>query len=250
MTHLRALPKLFLVQAMLYLREPIAAFFTLLFAPLLLILMGFIFGNEPRPEIGGVGYLDAYLPAYAAIVIGIVGLVGMPIETTNRRELGVLRRFRATPLRPFVYIVSEVLVYFAMTLLGILLLFLLGITVYQVQFAGNLLVMGAGICLSTAAFLALGYVLVGLAPSPRAVTVIGNILLYVMVYLSGGTVPLEVMPEAVKTVTRFIPLTYVVDLLRGLWAGESFGEHLLEIAVLAGITLVGTFIAALTFRWE
>lgn len=250
MTYLRALPKLFVVQAKLYLREPIAAFFTLLFAPLLLVLMGFIFGNEPRPEMGGKGYLDVYLPAYAAIVIAIVGLIGMPIETTNRRELGVLRRFRATPLRPFVYIVSEVLVYFAMTILGILLLFLLGTTVYRVPFEGNALAMTAGIILSIAAFLAMGYVLVSLAPSPRAVTVIGNILLYIMVYLSGGTVPLEVMPEAVQNVTRFIPLTYVVNLLKGLWVGETLADHLLDIAVLAGITVVGTIIAVLFFRWE
>jgi ABC-2 type transport system permease protein len=144
----------------------------------------------------------------------------------------VLRRFRATPLRPLAYIVGDVLVYFAMTVLGVLLLFLLGTTVYRVRSDGNLLAFAAGMCLSTAAFLALGYVLAGLTRSARAATVIGNVLLYLMVYLSGATVPLEVMPAAVRSATRFIPLTYVVALLRGLWFGEALGEHFTEIAVL------------------
>ncbi|MBK8990059.1 MAG: hypothetical protein IPM39_29025 [Chloroflexi bacterium] len=77
-----------------------AVFFTLLFAPLLLVVMGFIFGNEPMPMFGGLGQLDVYAPTYAAIVIAVVGLTAVPIETSARRDAGVLRRFRATPLRP------------------------------------------------------------------------------------------------------------------------------------------------------
>ena len=250
MSQIRPLRKLIIVQAKLYLREPIGVFFTLLLAPLLLIMMGFIFGNDPVPMFGGRGQLDVNIPTYAAIVIGVVGLVTVSIETSGRREAGVLRRFRATPLRPLTYIASDVLVYFAMTTLGILLLFLLGRTVYQVQFDGSPLTLVAGICLSTAAFLALGYDLASLAPNARVATVVGNVLFIPMMVLSGTTLPLEMMPEAVHNVSRFIPLTHVVTLLRGLWFGESFGEHVLEVAVLGGILLVGTIIAAWTFRWE
>jgi len=239
-----------IVQTRLYLREPIGVFFTLLLAPLLLIMMGFIFGNDPVPMFGGRGQLDVNVPAYAAIVIGVIGLVTVPIETSGRREAGVLRRFRATPLRPLTYMAGDVLVYFAMTALGILLLFLLGRIVYQVQFYGSLLALMAGICLSAAAFLALGYVLASLAPNARVATVVGNVLFFPMMILSGTTLPLEMMPETVYNVSRFIPLTHVVTLLRGLWFGESFSEHLIEVAVLGGVLVGGTIIAAWMFRWE
>lgn len=247
---MRALKKLVIVQTKLYLREPIGVFFSLLFAPLLLILMGFIFGNDPVPMFGGRGQLDVNVPAYAAIVIGVVGLMTLPIETSSRREAGVLRRFRATPLRPIIYMAGDVLVYFMMTVLGILLLFLLGRTVYKVQFDGSLFILTTGICLSAGAFLALGYVLSSFAPSTRVVTVVGNVLFVLMMILSGTTLPLEMMPTAVLQVSRFVPLTHVVTLLRGLWFGESYGEHLIEVAVLGGILVAGTIIAARTFRWE
>src|SRR5512136_2131269 len=97
------LRKLAFVQAKLYLREPMSAFFTLLFGPSLLLLLGFIFGNEPGPATGGLGYLDQSVSAYMAMIIAIVGFTAVPITTAIRREAGVLRRFSATPLRPLTY---------------------------------------------------------------------------------------------------------------------------------------------------
>jgi ABC-2 type transport system permease protein len=105
--------KLTLVQAKLYLREPMAAFFTLLFGPSLLILLGFIFGNDPDPMLGGLGYLDRSVSGYMAMIIGIVGLTAVPITSATRREAGVLRRFSATPLRPLTYFLTDVLVPFS-----------------------------------------------------------------------------------------------------------------------------------------
>ena len=243
--------KLTVVQAKLYLREPMAAFFTLAFGPFMLIILGAIFGNEPDPMFGGgLGYLDMSVPAYMAMIIGIVGLTAVPISAAIRREEGVLRRFSATPLRPLTYFLTDVLVPFLMTLLGILLLVLVGVVVFKVRFEGNILSLLAGIILGSCAFFSLGYALVGLIPSARAVVVIGNVVLYPLMIFSGAMVPLEVMPDMVLTISRYLPLTHLVALLRGLWFGMGWGETLVEVAVLAGIAVVGTVIVARTFRWE
>jgi len=242
--------KLTIVQAKLYLREPMAAFFTLLFGPSLLLLLGFIFGNEPSPATGGLGYLDQSVAAYMAMIIAIVGLTAVPISAALRRESGVLRRFSATPLRPLTYFLTDVLAPFLMTLVGILLLVLVGAVVFGVRFEGNLFSLLAGITLGAWAFFALGYALVGLIPSARAVIVIGNVVLYPLMIFSGAMVPLAVMPEAVRTISRFLPLTHLVALLRGLWFGQPWGDLLTEVAVLGGMGIVGTLIVARTFRWE
>ena len=92
--------------------------------------------------------------------------------------------------------------------------------------------------------------LAGVAPNARVATVMGNVLLFAMMFLSGTTLPLEVMPEGVRNASRFLPLTRGVTLLRGLWFGESLGEHLVKVAVLAGVLVGGTTMAAGTFRWE
>ena len=242
--------QLTLVQAKLYLREPMAAFFTLLFGPALLLLLGFIFTNAPDPMLGGRGYLDLAVPAYMAIVIGIVGLTAVPISAANRREAGVLRRFSATPLRPLTYYLTDVLVPFLLTLLGILLLVLVGMIVFGVRFEGNLFGLLVGIVMGACAFFSMGYALVGLISSARAVILIGNVVLYPLMIFSGAMIPLEIMPDVVRTISRFLPLTHLVALLRGLWFGQAWGNLLTEMAVLAGVTIVGMVITALTFRWE
>jgi ABC-2 type transport system permease protein len=242
--------KLTIVQAKLYLREPMAAFFTLLFGPFLLILLGFIFGNVPDPMLGGLGYLEMAVPAYMAMIIGIVGLTAVPISSATRREMGVLRRFSATPLRPLTYFLTDVLVPFVMILLGILLLVLVGRVVFNVRFEGNPFGLLAGISLGAFAFFSLGYALFGPVSSTRAVVLIGNVVLYPLVIFSGAMVPLEIMPDIVLTISRFLPLTHLVALLKGLWFGRGWGDLLTEVAVLAGVAIVGMLIVARTFRWE
>jgi len=247
---MRALWKLTLTQAKLYLREPVATFFTILYAPMMLVLFGTIYGNEPEPLFGGRGTMDVSVPAYIGLIIVTVGLMSVPIGVATRREAGVLRRFRATPLRPSLYLAADVLVYFLMTLLGVALLVLVGEVAYHVRFEGSILSVIAGFTLGTLSFFALGYLIAGLAPTARIAQTVGMVAAFPMMFISGATIPLEVLPEGVRSAARFIPLTHVVTLLKGLWFGEGWDKHLTEVIVLAGLLLVGVVVSAKTFRWE
>ncbi|GAG59073.1 unnamed protein product, partial [marine sediment metagenome] len=128
---MKSLFKLTVVEMKLYLREPIATFFTLAYAPMLLLLFGFIYGNEPATHFGNRGFIDIMLPAYVALIIVTVGLMSVPIATAEDREKGVLRRFYSTPASPAVYLFSNIFVYYLMSLAGVILLFLVGKFVYN-----------------------------------------------------------------------------------------------------------------------
>ena len=94
---MRGFRKLTLVNLKLYLREPIATFFTLAFPPLMVVLFGAMYGNDPTPMFGGYGSMDISMPGYTAMILGTVGFLGVPITISGYRESGVLRRFQATP---------------------------------------------------------------------------------------------------------------------------------------------------------
>jgi ABC-2 type transport system permease protein len=145
---------------------------------------------------------------------------------------------------------GDALAGFAMMVLGVTVLFLLGSVGYGVSFHGSIPALIAGVFLSASAFLAVGYVLAGFLPTARVATLVGNVLVYPMVILSGSVVPHQIMPETVQNIARFVPLTHVVTLIRGLWSGNHMGEHILEISVLAGLIILGAALAAWTFRWE
>jgi ABC-2 type transport system permease protein len=71
-----------------------------------------------------------------------------------------------------------------------------------------------------------------------------------MLILSGAAWPRELMPTTVQKISAFLPLTYVVNLLRGLWGGEAWGRHLMDIGVLAGMLVLGILVSIKSFRWE
>jgi ABC-2 type transport system permease protein len=247
---MRTFLKLAIVQTKLYLREPMGVFFTLLFGPLMLIMMGFIFGSKPQELLSGLSQLDVSVPTFSALIVGITGLMSIPIGTILRREMGVLRRFSATPLKPITCFLTDILAPFLVTLLGVGLLVAMGMLVYQVRFEGNWLSFIAGVCFGTLSFFALGYGLSGLFKTARVYTILGNVIIIPITILSGAMVPLEVMPQSIKEISRFDPLAHAVTLLRGLWFGEAWSQHLLEVAVLGGILILSMILIILTFKWE
>ena len=247
---MRGFRKLTLVNLKLYLREPIATFFTLAFPPLLVVLFGAMYGNDPSPMFGGYGSMDVAMPAYTAMILGTVGLLGVPITISGYRESGVLRRFQATPMRPLTYILADIVANLVTTLLGMMGLVIIGWLLYRVQFEGQVMAVILAVAFCGLAMFSIGYLIAGLAPGARTAQVIGMVIFYPMMFLSGASIPLEVMPETIQRIADFLPLTYVVRLLRGLWFGDAWGEHLLETAVLAGVLVVCTALAARFFRWE
>jgi ABC-2 type transport system permease protein len=247
---MKSLLKMTWMETKLFLREPVGAFFTLAFPLMMLFLFGSIYGNKPVPEFGGQGTIDISIPAYTAMIIATTGLVGLTITMAAYRENGVLRRLRTTPVSPLVVLAAQVIVLFLMTTLGMLLLILAGKLVYHMRFEGHALSVLAGFVLCSLSFFALGFVLAGLMPTARTAQVVGMVLLYPMLFLSGAGFPRELLPETIKKVATFLPLTYVVNLLRGLWIGEAWGTHLLDVGVLTGILVLGVVISTFTFRWE
>lgn len=247
---MKSLMKMTWMEAKLFLREPVGAFFTLVFPLLMLFIFGSIYASTPPTGPGSASAMDMLIPAFSAMVIGISGLMPTTITMAIYRENGILRRLRTTPVSPLVVLVAQVIVVFCMTLLGMLLLVAAGILVYHVSFSGSALSLLAGFSLGCLSFFGIGFILAGTMPTARTAQVVAMILLYPMLIFSGAAWPRELMPATIQKISTFVPLTYVVNLLRGLWTGETWGNHLLDAGVLLAMLLLGVFISMKTFRWE
>ncbi|HLR97216.1 MAG TPA: ABC transporter permease [Jiangellaceae bacterium] len=234
-----AFAKLATVQTKTTLREPAAAFFMIALGPMLVLLLGIMFGN-----------LGAHLLGFTAIVVAIVGFVLVPVDLVTQRENGALRRFRATPLRPLTYIAANVLVRFVLSLLSITAMVALGIAAFDASPQGSLVSVLGAAALGILAFLAVGYALAALLPSQGAALAAGNVIVYPLIFLSGAAIPLTDLPDGARQIAQFLPLTHLVELLQGLWAGQSWTENWLPLTVLLGTLTIATAIAARFFRWE
>jgi ABC-2 type transport system permease protein len=247
---MRGFWKLTWIEAKLFFRMPIMAFFTLAFPLMILFIFGSIYGNNPLPLYGGYGSVDVSIPAYTAMIIGTSALLSLTITLANYRERGILRRYRATPVSPAAVLGAQLVVLYVMTLAGMGLLVVAGKIVYGMRFEGNALSVLAAFTLSCLSFFAFGLILAGMLPNIRVANVVGMVLLYPMIFLSGATIPMEVMPPAIRTASRFIPMKYIVTLLQGLWKGDSWSQHGTEVIVLGAILIVSSVVAVKVFRWE
>jgi ABC-2 type transport system permease protein len=249
---MRGFWKLTVIQFKLYLREPVAFFFSLAYPALLLLLFGFIYGNDPAPEFWGrnFGTVDASVPAYTGIIIGTVALMGIPIDTAVSRENGVLRRYRATPLRPATYLAASVIVYMLVALLGMSLLILIGKLVFGLRFAGSWPSVLAAFVLCSLAFYSFGYLIASLAPTARIAQTVGMVIFFPMMFLSGAGMPLQLLPENLRQISNYLPLTYLVRLIQGLWFGDPWRDLWVSTLVMVGLLLVGSAVSTRIFRWE
>ena len=222
------------------LREPVGLFFTLILAPLLVAVLGVLFGNDPSPQFGGRGFLG----------VGMTGIIILPTNQLQLRESGALTRLRATPLSPRVFVAADLTVNFLISMVGIVLALLVGALGFGVRLQGSPLAVLAAAALGLVAFLALGYMLAAVYPSSRAATGIGNGLFIVIMMTSGAFVPQSQIPQGVQRVARYSPFHYLVDLLQGMWAGRSWTDYGTALAVLVGMTVICGLLGARLFRWK
>ena len=238
------------LETKLYFRNFFSPFFALAFPVMILLLFGTIWGNSPSQFYGGFGGADVTTATTAGIVIVVNAMMFMPITLASYRNRKILKRLRATPVSPAVLLTAQLVVSLAMTAVGIGLLIVVGSAVFGVRAHGNIWEFVAAAGLTMASISAMGLVVAALAPSERAAEVIGNLLYFPMMFLSGASLPAQLFPDGLRAFTKVLPLTHGVDLIKGVWLGGSFSDFPAAIVVLAATAVGFTLIAAVTFRWE
>lgn len=244
---MQALLKLTYTEFKLFLREPAAVFFTLAFPVLVVLLFGSIFGGYPVPGTP-MKTIDLYTPAYTGLVIGTVGLIGLPSTLALYRERGILRRLRATPLGSTRILAAHVLVNLAMTLFGIALLVATAALFLDLRMPHAPGVVLIAVTISSLSFFAVGFALASLLPSVRVAQAVGQALFFPMFFLSGAALPLQQMPSWLQLVSDYVPLTYAVRLVQEVWVGEGWNWS--AATVLVVILALATLLTTRVFRWE
>lgn len=248
---MRAIWKLTIIEIKLFLREPMAVFFTLIFPLIMLFLFGSIYGNAANPMFHGGGYVDTYsIPAFTALIIATSGLLSLPIQVSAYREKGIFRRLQATPLRPQAILLAQSVSLLLMTALGIFFLVLAGKWFFHVKFSGSLPKFLFAFVLSCLSIFSLGFLLASFFATARIAQIAAMAVFYPIIFLSGATIPLEILPASFRQANQFLPLTHVVTLLRGLWAGDPLGIHLKELLILTILMIIAAAISGKTFRWD
>jgi ABC-2 type transport system permease protein len=248
---LRGLWKLTWLEIKIFVREPLGVIGTVGIPVLIFVLFGRMFGSAARRGLQGVpAAVSVDLPILTSILITTSAVLSLVAIIAIYREAGILRRLRATPLRPYTILTAHVLVKLLFTAVTLAAMLLAGRRYFAMDAGVPLASFTLALLFSTVSILSLGFLLASLVPTARFAQPMGTLLLYPMLGVSGLFVPVASLPPMLRAVARVLPFTYAVSLLRGIWHGEGWCAHIGDVTVLSVMFLAFTAASTRLFRWE
>jgi ABC-2 type transport system permease protein len=248
---LRGLWHLTWLEIKIFVREPMGVIGTVVLPVVIFVALARLFGGRLNSNVAGpAGAPTVDLPIMASVLIGVSAVVSLVTIIAIYREGGILKRLRATPLRPHTILGAHVIVKLLLVVVTVAATLLLGARYRLVGPDVPLASFTVGLLFTTTCILSIGFVIASVVPTARFAQPVGGLILYPMLGLSGVFTPVEALPPALQMVARVLPLTYAVSLLRGLWYGDGWVAHARDVAVLALVLGACFVLSARVFRWE
>jgi ABC-2 type transport system permease protein len=248
---LRGLWNLTWLEIKIFLREPLGALTTIGIPTLMFIVLGRVVGRRPLPSSQAASRLvQVDLPVFVTVIIAINAVLSLVTIISIYREGGILKRLRATPLRPHTILGAHVIVKLLLTGVTLMLTVLAGKRYYPLDVDVPVVGFTVALLVSTLSILSIGFLIASIVPTARFAQPVAGIILYPMIGLSGLFAQIESLPPALQAVARVLPLTYAVSLLEGIWKGDAWSAHVGDLAALAVVFVVCTALSAKVFRWE
>jgi ABC-2 type transport system permease protein len=234
-------------EQLVFWRSREAAFFIFIFPLLLFVLLGAVYHGRYQ-----------HLPITWAVLAGLIcygcantAFAGLAIQLVLRREGGILKRLRSTPLPPGAYLaallVSTLIVFGLQTIA----LFLLGRAFYGTPFPPDVGSFVATIVIGAAVFAALGTATASVIRSAEGSSAVVNFILLPMAFLTGSFGPTRRYPAFLRAIGDVLPLKYFLDVVNAVYLhGKAIWTEPAALGVLAAWGATGLLVAALKFRWE
>ena len=223
-----------------------AAVFIFVFPLLLYALLGTVYGDD----IDGVPAVDILLAGLFGYGAANTAFGGLAITLVIRREAGVLKRIRATPLPPGVYMTAVLLSTLVTFALEAVALLALGGLAFGASMPANWLGFAGAVVLGVGSFAGLGLAAASLIRSAEGVSAAVNVIILPMAFLSGAFGPTRDFPAVLQAIADVLPLTYFIEITNGVYLdGDSLFADPKALAIVLAWGAAGIVVALRRFGW-
>ncbi len=235
-------------EQLVFWRSREAAIFIFIFPPLLFLLLGSVYGDGDIDGVQVTNYLLAGMLAYA---VANTSFGGLAIQLVIRREYGILKRIRSTPLPPSLYLACVLASNLIIYVLQSVALVALGLLLYDTDGPASvgssvLVLLFGAVC-----FAGLGFGATALIRSADAVAAVVNVIVLPMSFLSGAFGSTAGYPAFLQAAGDVLPLSHFLDLTLAAYVdGEPPWQDPVSVGVVLAWGAVGYVIAVARFGWE
>ena len=246
----RGFRKLLWLELKIFVREPLGLIGTVAIPVVLFLILGKSLGRSMDRSASLATFVGTNLPILASVMIAFSAVLSLVTIISIYRESGILKRLRATPLRPHTILGAHVILKLGLTAVTLTLMILAGRRFYPTDLETNLPSFTLALLLSTLSICSIGFIIASAVPTARFAQPLGGIILYPMLAISGLFTPVEKLPAVWRGIANVLPVTHAVSLLRGIWEGGAWSAHLPQVGALLLTLALCTAIASKIFRWE
>jgi len=198
-----------------------------------------------------LSYVDFLLPGIVAMGIMQMGIIGVAAGIVTWRERGILRRLLATPVHPATIIFSQIVTRLTISIMQSATIITLGVAVFHVHIIGSFLNVFILTILGGTIFLSIGLALSGFGKTHNTVMALSNVVMMPMMFLSGVFFPRDALPDLLKSIIQYMPLTYLADGMRKVMVeGSGLIQIQAEIFGLLAWIFISFILAIKFFKWE
>src|ERR1039458_4567678 len=193
-----------LMSIRLVMRTKAALFFTFLFPILFLFVYSGLFSR---------GNPEAVLYMFGPVItlnIMASAFWGLGLQSVMQRERGSLRRYRLAPIGPGSMVFSSLLANYLLQLPTLAMLVTCAVVIFHMPLKINLLTLLALVTVGTFAFAGFGLTIASVANTMQEAQVYNNVVWFTLLFLSGATVPLPMLPYWIQRFAAFLPATYLI----------------------------------------
>jgi ABC-2 type transport system permease protein len=235
----------------LYWRSRELAFFTFIFPLLIFVLLGSVYGHDKIKSEGNVKGSSYLLAGVLGYGVAATALGGLAIWLVIRREDGILKRVRGTPLPPATYLAAVLVSILIVYALEAIALILLARVLFHVGLPHRVFSLALAIVLGTLAFAAMALALSGLIRSAEGSSAVVNAVYLPMAFISGSFWSVHSYPRALRAIADVLPLTYFIRLMRDIvLRNVEIWSRPEAVAIVAAWGVGGLIVALRRFRWE
>jgi ABC-2 type transport system permease protein len=194
-------------------------------------------------------YVDFLIPGLIGFSILVSPMFSLVNISSEYKKTKLFKQLSLTPLTKMEWLASKVLFYIVLSAVSFLLMASVGIFIFGAHITLTVWLIPF-LVLGPMLFSSLGMLVGTVTKNPETAGVIGNIITFPMMFLAGTFFPISMMPQYLQSIAHVLPLYYIIEGLNAVMVYANYSQALIDIAVVAVITIVLFIAAAKLFKWR
>lgn len=238
------------IEGRLALRSIDGVFFGIIMPMGIAILIGMISGNKNVSDGADYTFIDASFGALITIGICATALMGIPLGISDYRDKKILKHYFVTPVSPVIILMVYAVINFLNAVISCIGVYLVLKVFYGFKMLGSLGGFLLSYMLVLIAMYGIGMLIASLCKNIKTANLVCTLVYFPMLFLSGATIPYEILPKPLQQVSNVLPLTQGIKLLKGFSLGLKQENLIMPIVVLVLVAFITIILSFKYFKWE